>query len=151
LLAIAVTIEHRTKSASFGSLDELAKCDQMRQDRAEGTGAVAEDLLDRGAELAEGSVVFNDFEARAVTETVGAGQLEADAAAADVFCRGSNRAGRVGDGGSNEECSVLKGWRLYDLPDEEREAQAKKIPAGADDIAIRVPQPAFKWPKPASH
>ena len=60
-------------------------------------GAVAEDLLHRRAEFAEGAVVFDDFEERVVAEAVAAGGLEADAAAADVFGGGADRAGWVGD------------------------------------------------------
>jgi type II secretory pathway pseudopilin PulG len=54
------------------------------------------------------------------------------------------------DGGSNEQMQILAGHSLDDLPDDERQAKAKEIPVGADDIAIRMPRPAFEWPKPAA-
>jgi hypothetical protein len=54
------------------------------------------------------------------------------------------------DGGSNEQMRVLVGRPLDYMPEDKREAEAKKIPSGADDITIRVPQPVFEWPKPAA-
>jgi hypothetical protein len=54
------------------------------------------------------------------------------------------------DGGSNKLWSILEGRSLVDLPENEQKIQSRKIPAGADDISIRMPRPAFEWPKPVS-
>ncbi|MCI0492137.1 MAG: hypothetical protein L0Z07_04280, partial [Planctomycetes bacterium] len=55
------------------------------------------------------------------------------------------------DGGSHEQWEILEGRSLNDLDDAEAEKLRPKIPAGTDDISIRVPRPPFALPKrPAS-
>jgi hypothetical protein len=54
------------------------------------------------------------------------------------------------DGGSNEWMRIRKGRWLDDLSDIEQQIEKAKIPSGADDISIRVPRPAFEWPKAAA-
>lgn len=52
------------------------------------------------------------------------------------------------DGGSNEQMEILKGGQsLHELDAAEREKLLPQIPAGADDISIRLPRPAFELPK----
>jgi type II secretory pathway pseudopilin PulG len=51
------------------------------------------------------------------------------------------------DGGSHEQWKVLEGRRLEDRDDTEAQNLQSKIPAGADDISIRVPRPPLKPPK----
>ncbi len=60
---------------------------------------MAEGGFDRGAELAEGAVVFDDFEERIVAETAGAGIFEADAAVAVAFGFSLNVSGWIGQRG----------------------------------------------------
>ena len=55
------------------------------------------------------------------------------------------------DGGSHQDYNILAGRRLDELPDEESFELFEQIPAGADDIAIRVPRPAFKLPTPPNN
>lgn len=52
------------------------------------------------------------------------------------------------DGGSHEDWKVFAGRRLYDEAEDVQEKLQSEIPAGADDIAIRVPTPPFKLPAP---
>jgi hypothetical protein len=51
------------------------------------------------------------------------------------------------DGGSNQMIRVLKGRDLNDLDAAEAEKLEPTIPAGSDDWSIRVPRPAFEFPK----
>jgi type II secretory pathway pseudopilin PulG len=51
------------------------------------------------------------------------------------------------DGGSHEQWKVLEGRRLEDRDDTEAQNLQSTIPAGADDISIRVPRPPLKPPK----
>jgi hypothetical protein len=53
------------------------------------------------------------------------------------------------DGGSHKDWSILAGRQLNDLPDDEAEKLRGQIPAGADDISIRVPRLALELPEPA--
>jgi hypothetical protein len=53
------------------------------------------------------------------------------------------------DGGSNEMQSVLAGRSVYDDGANYDQLQSK-IPAGADDISIRLPRPPLQLPFPAS-
>ena len=62
-----------------------------------------------------------------------------------LYCTGENG---TDDGGSNEQWNVAAGRQLSDLPENEAEAARQKLPPGADDIAIRLPRPAFKLPTP---
>ena len=62
-----------------------------------------------------------------------------------LYCTGENGSD---DGGSNEQSEIFAGRFVSDLPEPDPEAARQKIPAGADDIAIRVPHPAFKLPTP---
>jgi hypothetical protein len=55
----------------------------------------------------------------------------------------------VDDGGSNESWGVFKGQSLDDLKSDSK-TTPPQVPAGADDLSIRVPQPSFKMPKVAS-
>jgi hypothetical protein len=52
------------------------------------------------------------------------------------------------DGGSNEQMSVFEGRELDGIDPEADAALRDKIPAGADDISIRLPVPPFKLPAP---
>jgi hypothetical protein len=54
------------------------------------------------------------------------------------------------DGGSNERTSTLAGQSLSDLNDTEAQNLQTKIPAGSDDIGIRLPHPSFEMPRSAS-
>src|SRR4051794_3210441 len=58
---------------------------------------MADRLLYVRTEFAEGAVIFHDFEERVVAKAVGSRGLEANAARADVFALGANRARRIGD------------------------------------------------------
>ncbi len=51
------------------------------------------------------------------------------------------------DGGSNELQQNLQGESLSDLEGPEFEKKQSQIPAGADDISIRLPRPLFVLPK----
>jgi hypothetical protein len=51
------------------------------------------------------------------------------------------------DGGSNEMMRLLNGRDLNELDAAEVEKLEPTIPAGADDWIIRVPRPAFEFPK----
>ena len=56
------------------------------------------------------------------------------------------------DGGSNENEQVVEGQPTSDLDISEGDKLREKIPKGADDWSIRMPQPPFKVPmvpKPA--
>ncbi len=55
----------------------------------------------------------------------------------------------IDDGGGNEMMTILAGRSLDDVPTDKRDAEAAKIPTGADDLSIRVPRPAFELPKTA--
>jgi hypothetical protein len=52
------------------------------------------------------------------------------------------------DGGSNEQMRILEGRSLDNVDENEAAAIDEKIPANADDYAIRLPVPLFKLPKP---
>ncbi len=65
----------------------------------DGAGAVAEGGFDRGAEFAEGAVVFDDFKEGIVAEAAGAGGFEANAAVTVAFGFGLDVSGWVGQGG----------------------------------------------------
>jgi hypothetical protein len=54
------------------------------------------------------------------------------------------------DGGSNEQMNTLAGQSLDDLGEPETQDSQFKIPAGADDIAIRLPHPQLELPSSAS-
>ncbi len=60
-----------------------------------------------------------------------------------LYCVGEN--GRD-DGGSNEKHRVLNGQPVNDLEPTAAKTSTQ-IPAGADDISIRLPRPAFELPK----
>lgn len=60
-----------------------------------------------------------------------------------LYCTGENE---IDDGGSNQYRMILAGRASHDM--ESSEELSKQIPAGADDIAIRVPRPVFKLPTP---
>ncbi len=60
---------------------------------------MAEGGFDCGAELAEGAVIFDDFEEGIVAETAGAGVFEADAAVAVAFGFSLDISGWVGQRG----------------------------------------------------
>jgi hypothetical protein len=64
-----------------------------------------------------------------------------------LYSAGSNR---KDDGGSNEQINVYAGQPLNELDDAEATTLHSKIPAGADDISIRLPHPPFVLPFPAS-
>jgi hypothetical protein len=51
------------------------------------------------------------------------------------------------DGGSNARYSVFEGRSMSELDESQGESMEAKIPAGADDISIRVPRPAFELPE----
>jgi hypothetical protein len=51
------------------------------------------------------------------------------------------------DGGSNEQQSILAGRSVYDLDQANYDHLQSKIPAGADDISIRLPRPVMKFPQ----
>jgi type II secretory pathway pseudopilin PulG len=51
------------------------------------------------------------------------------------------------DGGNHEQGKVLQGRRVDERGDNDTQNLLSKIPAGADDIAIRVPRPPFELPK----
>jgi type II secretory pathway pseudopilin PulG len=53
----------------------------------------------------------------------------------------------VDDGGNHEQWKILEGQRLSERNDAEAQNLQSKIPAGADDISIRVPRPPFELPK----
>jgi hypothetical protein len=52
------------------------------------------------------------------------------------------------DGGSNEQREILAGNEIGWTEDDATEELRQQIPAGADDIAIRVPRPPFQLPTP---
>jgi len=58
----------------------------------------------------------------------------------------------IDDGGSNEQYrnGILAGRELDWNDDPTAEKLRKQIPAGADDLSIRVPRPAFKLPSPSA-
>jgi len=56
----------------------------------------------------------------------------------------------IDDGGNNEIHGKLKGRNVRDFDQPQREIMQSKIPAGSDDISIRVPLPAFKLPQPTT-
>jgi hypothetical protein len=60
-----------------------------------------------------------------------------------LYSAGANGAD---EGGSNEQMSTLEGRPLEGLNESESEVLRTKIPAGADDISVRLPRPAFKLP-----
>jgi hypothetical protein len=60
-----------------------------------------------------------------------------------LYSAGANGAD---EGGSNEQMSTLEGSPLEGLSQSESEELRTKIPAGADDISVRLPRPAFKLP-----
>lgn len=51
------------------------------------------------------------------------------------------------DGGSHQEWDILKGQSLDEHKNSDPEKMPPQIPAGADDISIRMPRPPFKLPK----
>jgi hypothetical protein len=53
----------------------------------------------------------------------------------------------IDDRGSNVEAQVFEGSSIEHLDPAEAESLRSKIPPGADDVSIRVPQPAFEMPK----
>jgi hypothetical protein len=64
-----------------------------------------------------------------------------------LYTRGQNG---NDDGGSNALYDIFEGRWLNSEIDAETTEMRDKIPAGADDIAIRVPRPKFEWPRPPS-
>jgi hypothetical protein len=52
------------------------------------------------------------------------------------------------DGGSNEQREILAGNEIGWTEDDATEELRQQIPAGADDLAIRVPRPPFQLPTP---
>jgi type II secretory pathway pseudopilin PulG len=54
------------------------------------------------------------------------------------------------DSGSNNQMSTFEGRPLNDLDPTEAEALREKIPTGADDFSIRIPQPQLKLPTASS-
>src|SRR5262249_24614664 len=67
------------------SLIRSEEAQQRGPEPGEGAGAMAELVLDQGAELAEGPVIFGDQEQGVVAEATGAAGLVGDAAAARGF------------------------------------------------------------------
>jgi hypothetical protein len=61
-----------------------------------------------------------------------------------LYNRGPNR---LDENGSNAKLEIWRGYRLYDLSDVEWYKLKQKIPAGADDLSIRIPIPSFKVPQ----
>lgn len=53
----------------------------------------------------------------------------------------------VDDGGSHQEWEIFKGQSLEELKNSDPQKAPPQIPAGADDISIRVPRPEFMLPK----
>jgi hypothetical protein len=53
----------------------------------------------------------------------------------------------VDDGGSHQESDIFKGQSLDELKNSDPEKTPPQIPAGTDDISIRVPRPPFALPK----
>ncbi len=66
---------------------------------------------------------------------------------ADSYLLYSTGDNGIDDGGSNKDLAVLAGRDSDDL-DETSVEVSEQIPAGADDLAIRLPRPPFKLPEP---
>jgi hypothetical protein len=54
----------------------------------------------------------------------------------------------IDDSGSHQYREIANGILLNSLPVEEADAARQQIPAGADDISLRLPRPPFKLPEP---
>jgi hypothetical protein len=62
-----------------------------------------------------------------------------------LYSAGENRAD---DGGSSEMMNTFQGQQLNDLDEAAQEKLRAMIPAGADDMSIRLPRPKWEMPKP---
>jgi hypothetical protein len=69
---------------------------KLRNQRADGSGAVADQRLDHFAKLAKRAVIFDNLKIWIIAESAAAGGLEANPAIATAAAFGLYRAARVG-------------------------------------------------------